>query len=481
MNKFFVGFIIFYSYFAAPLFAQPYENVTAAIRIQSEVSDGRYSIAEIAQMAKDNSVGVLILSDTLLRRWEYGLWPWRNLIKRIFEEKSVLRLGVENYLNIIDQTQKNNPGLIIVPAVEVSPFFHWEGSLFTRDGLSLFGWHKKMLIAGLKTAEDYKKLPIVANSARLPQRPVELLKLWPVIFLAWGFLLFIYPHRGIFSLKYGRYILIGFGLVSLVNNLNFSFSPYDSFHGGKGVSPYQYLIDYVKEKGGMVFWLHPETSYTREIQGIKVLTYPYKEDLARSVNYQGFTGMHTDIITATQPGDLWDEISTEYCRNKRNSPVWLIGESGFDGITRNDLLSTVTVMLLPRLGREEVLHALKDGKMYVKFNRSKNDLLVERFIVTDEKISKVGFMGDDLKISGRPRIEIKLSHKGNPEEEITLKLIRGGKVIQQVDAGADAFTWNFTDENLTPGEKTFYRIEIDGAPCKLISNPIFVTAEQGAP
>jgi len=482
-------FSVLFFVFISPALSQPYENIPAAVHIQSDISDGKYSIEELAKLAKENSVKVIIISDTLLRRWEYGLWPWRHIVKKAFEEKSVIRMGVENYLSLIEQAQKKNPEVLIIPGVEVGSFYYWKGGLFSKDGLTLFHWHKKMLVVGMKNAEDYKKLPVVASYARLPQRPSDVIKFWPVLLIVLGFLASRIRLKRHFSFQGKafsgyvnpfeslRYILIGVGLISLVNNLTFSVSPYDSYRGEQGIKPYQYLIDYVNKRGGAVFWLHPESSYTREILGVKILTYSYKEDLLRAKDYQGFSGLYADNITITQPGDLWDKILLEYCQGKRQRPVWIIGEVGFDGLSKKDMTAIETVFLLSNLGQEEVLQALREGRMYAQLNRQKNNFSLARFIVTDQQTENVGFMGDEINIKGAPRIEIKLKFTASANEEIALKLIREGKVIQEVTGKGPELIWVFSDQGCPKGSKTFYRLEMESNFCRVLSNPIFVTVQ----
>ncbi|MDP3143120.1 MAG: hypothetical protein Q8N14_04170, partial [Candidatus Omnitrophota bacterium] len=465
-------------------------NIPAAVHLQSNLSDGRYSIEELARLAQENSVKVLILSDTLLRRWEYGLWPWRNLIKKNFEESSVIKFGVNNYLSLVEQAQKDNPGVLIIPAVEAGPFYYWKGSPFSKSGLSVYNWHKKMLVVGLNKPEDYRFLPVVANYVYLPRNWKDVSGFcWPALLIALGFLVNRFKLKKSFSFG-GRhfsgemapfaslkYIIIAVGLFFLINNLTFSVSPYDSYHGEKGIKPYQHLIDYANKKGALVFWLHPESSYTIEIMGVKIITYSYKDDLLRAKDYAGFSGLYYDHITINQAGDLWDQILQEYCQDKRKSPVWVWGEVGYDGLSDKEINGIQTVLLLPSISRENVMAALREGKMYAKQNRKKNDLSLVRFIITDEEVSKVGFMGDDIRIRGKPRIEIRLTNGTFPGEEIDLRLIREGKIVQEMKAAGPELSWNFTDENCPKGRKTFYRLELESGFCKVLSNPIFVTSE----
>ena len=148
--------------------AEEYTNFPGVFHIHSTVSDGRYPIEKLMALADEKGIKVVVLTDSLLRRWEYGIWPLRNLFKRKIEENSVLKFGVKNYLKKMDEVQKDFPHLVILPGVEVSPFYFWQGSPF-RKNPTLYNWHEQMLVLGL-TCSDYKKLPVVSNYSLLPNR-----------------------------------------------------------------------------------------------------------------------------------------------------------------------------------------------------------------------------------------------------------------------------------------------------------------------
>ena len=40
----------------------------------------------------------------------------------------------------------------------------------------------------------------------------------------------------------------------------FKSSLFDQYSGDQGYLPYQELVDYVGDKGGMIFWTHPEAT-----------------------------------------------------------------------------------------------------------------------------------------------------------------------------------------------------------------------------
>ncbi|MFZ5799813.1 MAG: hypothetical protein ACOY3D_00320, partial [Candidatus Omnitrophota bacterium] len=465
-------FLMLFSLWPACALSQPYENFPAVVQVQSNFSDGRHSVDDLCRMARENSVKILILSDSLLRRWEYGLWPWRNIIKRTYEESSVLKLGVKKYLAAIEEAQKNNPDILIVPAVEAGPFYYWKGFPLSKKGLRLNDWHKKVLIAGLEDAEDFYALPVSANYRRLPRSLRDWLRLWPALLVLSGVLL-LKTLRG--RRRQAAFLLIVVGAISLWNNSYFPASPYDIYQGEAGIKPYQHLIDFVNKKGRSVFWLHPEASYIRRVRGVDIVTHSYKGDLARSKDYQGFSAFYYDNSTATRPGDIWDTLLLEYCAGRRKNPVWIIGELGFDGAMQKNFTGIQTIFLLPRLGRQEIYRALKSGRMYAKQSFSPNDLALTAFMVTDTKIEKVAFMGEEIFVSGSPKIAARLTNSRPAEEKIILRLIREGRVLAETELQGSAMDWEYVDNDIAPEKKTFYRLELESEFCRMLSNPIFVT------
>ncbi|MCP4627147.1 MAG: PHP domain-containing protein [bacterium] len=62
------------------------------MHVHTTYSSGRYSIEELVAKAKEKNLEVLVLTDHDQVVMEYGLFPFRNIIKRREEKKSVLRL-----------------------------------------------------------------------------------------------------------------------------------------------------------------------------------------------------------------------------------------------------------------------------------------------------------------------------------------------------------------------------------------------------
>lgn len=174
--------------FICPDFAlgQSLEQVSTAIQIASRVSDGKLSLSEIISIARENNIQALIITDRDLMRWEYGIWPLRNILKRKVEDKSIFTYGIKRYLKDLRLLQKNNPDLILIPGVESSPFYNWEGNVLDKT-LTLRGWHRHILAVGLEKYADYNYLPVTGNKKGIycAFSLKDILLFWPVL-LIWA-------------------------------------------------------------------------------------------------------------------------------------------------------------------------------------------------------------------------------------------------------------------------------------------------------
>jgi len=185
------------------------------------------------------------------------------------------------------------------------------------------------------------------------------------------------------------------------------------------------------------------------------------------------------------PNGTWDEVLREYCDGKRGQPAWAIGE--LDDYGDKDLARLVTVFLLKEKSYRAALEALKTGKTYTVLKSAElPPLMLDDFCIYDTAQPNIAYSGDELATSSTPSIRIKISFKngiGTSEKakkiKSTLKVIRQGKIIKEVNQTLP-ITLNFKDDyKPTPGEKIYYRLEvIDEKNGRLISNPIFVRFQQ---
>jgi hypothetical protein len=115
------------------IYADEFVQASAAIQISSMVSDGKYTLKEIARLARENNFRVVFLTDRDFMRWEYGLWPLRRIIRKTVQTKSISTYGIGRYLRDIDNLQIANPDLVFIPGTESAPFYYWTGNPFANN------------------------------------------------------------------------------------------------------------------------------------------------------------------------------------------------------------------------------------------------------------------------------------------------------------------------------------------------------------
>jgi hypothetical protein len=365
--------------------------------------------------AREKGIDSIVLTDDDWQRWEYGLWPFRRLLKRVVEKKSVMSFGIERYLGLIKEMNEKYKDVVTIDGVQTLPFYYWSGN-FLKGNMSLNNRNKDMLVIGLGDAGSYKDMPLVAN------------------------------HR----------------------------SRFDAYHGDKSTEPYQDLIDYVVEKGGLIFWSHPEFEENTVVSGIRLLTVPYPWDLVGTYDYTGFGIFWEGYKKLGIPKGIWDRVLTEYCQGKRRSPIWAIGELEAKGRGMVEFEDILNIVYVKKLDRRNILDALKKGRFYATlclFDRV--PLVLEEFIVTDETGTKTAVMGEHASFPEDPIIKIRVRHERPTDGNITVRLIRNNEIVKQF-SGNREIRLEYKDEGLVKGQKYYYRIDVtDNTATQVISNPIF--------
>lgn len=475
---------------SAPL-ERAFLQVKGAFHGHTTFSTGALSLEGILHEARREGIEAVILSDNLLLRFEYGLFPFRGLVKKVVEKPSILKMGVERYLQAIEAAQARFPGVILIPGVEVIPYYYWTGSPFTR-GLTLWDAQKNLLVVGLSQPEAYDQLPAIGNGCWILDvrcfTPSTLLKLAMAVVAMGGGLLFLRTRREQavrlkhFTLKVQkRYRLPGwvaFGIGVLLGLEAFATQGLTPYRGNLGIEPYQRLIDSVRGKGGMVFWSFPEArDFKRERFGplgtVTVRTEPYPEALLQSQGYTGFGALYQDNVTVTEPGGVWDRLLLEYTEGRRREPTWGIGELGYHGPPKR-LGDVLTVFLVPERSREGVLAALKAGRFYSISPLPDYHLILEDFAIGQEGRGEKARMGEELQVKGEGSIVIhlKVSSSDGKKVPFTGRLIRSGRVLRALE-GRTPLDEVLSAEPPLSGRREFFRIELL-TPHRLLSNPIFV-------
>ncbi|MDY6855138.1 MAG: hypothetical protein SWO11_10615 [Thermodesulfobacteriota bacterium] len=423
-------------------------------------------------MSKDRGFDVVVFTDHDRMEMEYGLFPLRNIIRKRVEYSSVLKGGVRNYLDTIKDMARKYPDMILIPGVESAPFYYWTGSPFKRN-LTAHNWEKHLLIVGLERAEDYENMPILSGGFSLKYVNYSLLMILLFVF-SMVFACFLIRLRGFFK-KVGVTLFI-LSLLLVINYCFFKKSLFDQYHGDRGILPYQALIDYVNERGGMTFWSHPESrSGMRKKGPIYVNTPPSPNDLIKATRYTGFAALYGDNITLTEPDKQWDTLLNEYCSGKRVKPVWAISTADYHSEKSGKLGEFPTVFLVKRKSKEEVLFALENGRMYACRGKVDRRLCLERFTVSDPLSPSQGTAGEEIFAKGSPVLRIIISSSNKKNFKIKGRIIRSGKLINEF-SGVTPYDYTYFDNYFVPDKKIYYRIDVKGAG-KLISNPIFVRFE----
>jgi hypothetical protein len=454
-KKIFIILVLFSLAICADADARELTLLRGIVDLHSDASDGIYSMERISASAKEKGISVLLFADCALRKWEYGIWPFRNLIKKTVEENSILRLGVNKYFARVGAARHGYPGLIIIPGAEIYPLYCWKGSPLSRD-CSLVDYYKQFLVFGLK-AQDYQRLPIVGNSGFYPNAKNGLWIIVAALLIGMGVMIRL-RFGGVFG-----YVLLVFGVLSLLNNLYLPASRFNQYGGRKGMRPYQEVIDYVNKKGGLIFWAHPEMESFQKYRGVNVYTAAHPEALVLTKDYTGFGLTFTDRITMTEPGGIWDELLLEYLKGKRKNPAWIIASLHYDGQSRR-IDEVETIFFVKENSQNAVIEALREGRDYVRFNLGKHPLALEEFTVEDA--------GNNTS-----RVIIKVNRPGYLELA-KIELIRNGKVIKVFEEAQEEWEISYDDARLPDEPAAYYRLKISDTQTLILSNPIFVKKEE---
>lgn len=470
--------LVVFFIFPGPVFSKNfggYQAVPGLIDLRTTFSDGSHSVEEMVQLARSRGFRVLFLNDHDRISLSYGLPPFRSILSYKKEYPSIMTHGPRQYLDEVKRISALYPDMVIVPGFITSPFYYWTGSWFTGD-LTLHLYDRRVLVLDMNDAEAYQRLPVLGNglSSRYTRElaPGAALFLIP-LFL--GVLLFFWKGR----LRTGGIILAVFSCMAIVEHHPFKSSRYGPYGGDHGIAPYQEVIDYVQERGGLSFWNYPEQkSGIRRHGPIFVHTPPYPEVLRLSNRYSGFAAIYGDTITVTEPGGEWDRVLNEFCQGLRSNPPWGIATADFheEGRLGLRLGSFPTTFLVENLTRESVIEAIKKGRMYCSRGDGAVWPVLKGFQVSGHD-GRRAVMGETLNTSHPPLIEFTVSFQGEKAGPMEVLLIRGGSLIHTIK-GETPLEVRIVDENLPAGETTYYRI-MDSKK-HLTSNPIFVRYTRGS-
>ena len=473
------------------------EQYSAAIHVHSTFSNGENEIIELARLAQERSVDVLILTDSFLTTATYGIWPldrigFEGINKKV--RPAVRDRGVDNYFAAVREARNQFPDLVILPGVEVIPYYYWKG--LPWDELTLYNFDRHLIVVGL-TAEQIGHLPVIGNDTWANTPKEWTMFVVPFFLLMSGIgLLFARREKKIrltyYTVKRKKRLwglaisVVVSGLLLTWNNYPFG-SVHDPYSGEHDISSYQRVIEYVREHDGVVYWSHPESlSGDVESEGALAVRQSYPEDLLATDGYHGFEGLYGDRITVTLPGRIWDQALMQYLEGTRDTPPFIFFGIDFRYLRENrsrwyNLDGGQTILLMPEKSEAAVLNALRGGHTYAVFQQLDQKVRLYDFSATTAE-GLQGVQGNRLQARGPFRVNIDLDWlEEAPKKEgpFRVELTRNGSVLLGYEQLLPV--QETIEQSLAPG-KYYFRLRANsGRVYKLLSNPIFVEVVESAP
>lgn len=474
---------------------QAWRPITTVLHVHSDMSTGGDSIESLVTQARSYGIEAIILTDNFLLRYEYGLFPLRGLIRRTVTLPSIMNSGVDRYFEAIREVNRRHPDVLVVLGMEVVPHYYWTGSLFGKD-LTMHDSQKNMLVVGLPSETDYKRLPVAGNYAAYEYGWPTVLWLLPAVLVApamwllnrrvarkvrvgWTFMIVRTRQGGL-----GVAVLIVAGLL-LFNNYPFGRPPFDVYQDGNGLQPHQRLIQYVRERGGLTVWSMPEVrDFNRYGFGrlgvVTVTTDPYPDALLRTTDYTAFGALYEDTIRMTDVGGVWDAVLGEYIRGRRSSPIWGVGEAAYHGSGHagKQLFDVETILWVKERTPAALLDAMAKGRMYTVLRSKEYGLMLDEFTLISETTGEPAISGQTLRAPASSPILVRLavSSSDGRSRPTPVLVIRSGRLMK---TGTETVPFTVTLHDTAPaaGELSYYRLMIDTGGHTIVSNPIFIRGE----
>ncbi len=471
------------------LFGDNYIRLKTGIHFDSQVSGGKYSLAELTNIIGQSDLDVAIITDHDNMTVRYG-FPFFNKAFQIpVKRQSIATIGVDYYFDKINRLNRFYPDVEIIPGIEAVPYYSWHGSFF-KGNLSLQNWHRHLLVFGMDNIKAYEKLPSLAQGFPRQHSIGQhmshfffyylILILLGLIFI-WLLLLCIGQKR-ITILRGLLFICL---LYILIVEIPYQPSVISPYNPATSKMAFQSLIDHVNTNNGLIFWAHPEAEYQESIQSpislfqptIDITTQKYSHLVYETENHTGFAGFWEGMNSLGNPGRLWDRALQDYCNGTQKSPFFTIGELDFEGTNNLDLINeTNTFIFATNKSRNAIFDALRHGRMYMTRNFLGDKLVIDTFKAYNLKDETSAIMGETLLSGNSPiAINIKISVLESLDSQ-SFTLYRNDTPIQQFEISKSVDKW-FIDKSYPPHETFYYKLYAGGDWIELVTNPIFVKSK----
>ena len=295
----------------------------ALVGVRSNFSGdgGGESVEALSAKAQRLGISAILFADHHRLSLSWGLPPFRNLLRKKQEFPSVYTSGVPSYLRTVLAADEKHPRAVIIPGVTTTPFYYWTGSPFQGD-LTARQWHTRMMVFGMNNRpEAFENLPEIDGGYTLLY--ARRLLTGTAFFLGAaliGLILFF---------GFRRWRVLGFlvflaGGLFAVNHHPFSTSPFDAYHGDQDALPYQFLIDFVNARGGVILW-PGEGGRDEKVGTARLVSRPRPDLLESTRGYTAFDAFTAGRPAPTAPGGVWDKMLGDFTEGRRGRPPWIFG------------------------------------------------------------------------------------------------------------------------------------------------------------
>ncbi len=379
--------------------------------------------------------------------------------------------------------------MVILPGVEVTPHYYWTGLPWT--GLKLYDFDHHFIVLGL-TEQEIEDLPVIGNERWSNTERDWTLIVVPLAIFFGGILLLYWGTQDKIQIR--QYTIVrthrpwAVGMALLLFSLLLAWNHYpfgkfgDPYSGRSDMVPFQGVIDYVRNRGGIIYWSYPEAIYPDVIQGGgTMVSEPHSEDLILTDGYHGFEGIYGNRIAATRPGNVWDMVLMRYIDGWRRTAPRVITGIDFHyfkepGGSWYDLNGGKTFFLMAEKSHVAVLEALGKGSGYATFQEPAEELRLYDFSVETFYGTKA-LQGAEVEGESPVQVHVHLDWVQDPpanNQPFQLELVQDGEVIVKVKQLLPIeFT---TTEELSSGRHYFrMRAAWPGKIYEVLSNPIFVS------